>query len=342
MGSEELLGRAAGLERTGMWDDAAAVYAEAFRAAAAERDLPFLVKVLRGESNLRRSQERHEEAEELARLRMEIAERNGLADEVARATNLLAVLRQCQGYLPEAQALYQAALEQARQLRDNDLAGVICLNLGVVANVHGEVGEARALYLECIAASVRSGNKSHALMAYNNLGMLCADLREWLESDLYFDRGIEIARRVDDRPMLGKLYANNAEPLIHMGELARAAALLTRAEEIATPLGDSATIALSARFRAVMARLAGDFATADRHLARAALLAQAEGLELERTEILGGLARLRWEQGRRDEARAALHEARARFAALGAAREIRRIDEVLADWNSHGDTEAQS
>ncbi|CAA9297044.1 MAG: hypothetical protein AVDCRST_MAG68-73 [uncultured Gemmatimonadetes bacterium] len=334
MQCEELLGRAAGLERTGMWPEAAQVYAEAFRMAAGGRDLTALVRVVRGESNLRRSQGRHEEAEELARLRLEIGERNGLADEVARATNLLAVLRQCQGALEEAQALYHAALEQARQLRDNDLAGVICLNLGVVANVHGDVGEARALYLECIAASVRSGNRGHALMAYNNLGMLCADLREWLESDLYFDRGIEIARRVDDRPMLGKLYANNAEPLIHMGELARAAASLTRAEEIATPLGDSATVALAARFRAVLARLAGDFAEADRHLARAATLAQAEGLELERTEILGGLARLRWEQGRRDEARAALHEARRRFAALGAAREIRRLDEVLAEWET--------
>jgi tetratricopeptide (TPR) repeat protein len=332
--SGDLLGQAAGLERTGMWDEAAAVYADAFRAAAAAGDLPLLVKVLRGESNLRRSQERHAEAEELARLRLEIAERNGLADEVARATNLLAALRHCQGDLAGARALYQAALEQARQLRDNDLAGAICLNLGVVANMRGEVGEARALYLECIAASVRSGNESNKLMAYNNLGMLCADLREWLESDLYFDRGIEIARRLDDRPMLGKLYANNAEPLIHMGELARAAALLDRAEEVAAPLGDSATVALSARFRAVLARIAGEFEEADGHLARAAALAQAEGLELERTEILGGLARLRWEQGRRDEARAALHEARERFAALGAAREIRRLDEVLAAWQT--------
>ncbi|HEX8359918.1 MAG TPA: tetratricopeptide repeat protein [Longimicrobium sp.] len=334
MSPEDLLGQAAALERTWMWDEAASVYADAFRAAVAARDLPFLVKVLRGESNLRRSQERHDEAEELACLRLEIARRNGLADEEARAMNLLAVLRQCQGDLEGARALYRAALEGARQLRDNELAGVICLNLGAVANTRGEVGEARTLYLESIAASVRSGNRNTAMMAYNNLGMLCADLREWLESDLYFDRGIEIARRLDDRPMLGKLYANNAEPLIHLGELARAATVLRRAEEIATPLGDSATVALSARFRAVLARLAGDFDEADRHLSRAATLAQAEGLALERTEILGGLARLRWEQGRRDEARAALHEARERFAALGAAREIRRLDEVLAAWET--------
>ncbi|MBD0320781.1 MAG: hypothetical protein ICV87_10635, partial [Gemmatimonadetes bacterium] len=63
---------------------------------------------------------------------------------------------------------------------------------------------------------------------------------------------------------------------------------------------------------------------------------EAEGLEIERAEVLGAVARLRWEQARRDEARAAALAARERFLTLGATREIRRLDEVLAEWAEAG------
>jgi tetratricopeptide (TPR) repeat protein len=217
-------------------------------------------------------------------------------------------------------------------VRDDELTGLVCQNLGVIANVQGELAEARALYLECIASTIRSGDRTAAMMAYNNLGLVCADLREWLEAELYLERALDVAERIGHLPTAAFLHLNLAEPLIQMGELRRARATLDRAEELAAPLGDRGTLAAARRFRAVIARIEGDFTAADRELEDAAALLEGDGDELERAQILGAVARLRWEQGRRDEARAALHRARDCFAALGAAREIRRLDEVLAGW----------
>jgi hypothetical protein len=320
------------LEQTGAWDEAAAAYSAAFRLAVCAGAPEPMADAVRGGARVRHRQGRLEEADEMARLGEQLAVLHDLPRAAARAVNVRAMIRIALQDLDGARALFGRAMEGARRTRDDELLGLVAQNLGALANIQGDLREARLLYLESVAAAVRSGNKANAMMAYNNLGMLAADLREWLESELYFDRGIEIAQRLEHRPMLAKLHANSAEPLIHMGEPQRAAAALDRAEEVAVALGDPGTLALAMRFRAVLARLAGDHDAADAYLAQAAAHASAEGLELERAEILGGVARLRWAQGRHAEARAALHEARERFAALGAAREIRRLDEVLAEW----------
>lgn len=329
-----LLERVRTLESAGQWGEAGRVYSALFRRALRDGSPAQAVDALRRGATARGRDGRQEEAEELAELSFEVAERWGLARAAARALNVRGNLRLAVNDLDGAAELYRAALEGARTIRDDELAGLACQNLGVIANIRGELADARSWYLESIAASIRSGDRGAAMLVYNNLGMLCADLREWLEAELYFDRGIEIARRLDDRPMLAMLHANSAEPLIHMGEMARARRALSAAEEVAQSLPDPATLAMAARLRAVISRLEGELDAADAELARAALLALGEGqeMEIEQAEVLGGLARLRWAQGRHEEARNAAMQARERFRALGAAREIRRLDEVLAAW----------
>lgn len=326
--------RAWALEQSGEWEAAGREYSAAFRRAAGTGEAEAMADAVRGGARVRRLQGRLDEAEEMALLSECLATLHALPRAAARATNVRAMIRFTRNDLDGARSLYEAALKTARQVHDDELVGLVALNLGVIANIRGELGEARVLYLESVAATLRSRDKHAALMAYNNLGLLCSDLREWLEAELYFDRGLEIAERRDDRPMLAKLHVNRAEPLIHMGEMARARETLARAEEVAAALGDPATLAIAGRYHAVMARLEGDLAGAERHLGDALALAHESGSALERAEALGGLAHLRWTQGRHAEARAALLEAREGFRALGAQRELRRLDAVLAAWDA--------
>ena len=113
---------------------------------------------------------------------------------------------------------------------DDDLAGLASQNAGVIAYYRGDLREARALYLESIGSFVRSGNSGHALLTYNNLGLACVNLRDWLEADVYYSRGIEIAERHSKSPLLAKLYGNRAEALIHIGEIQQARDSLDRAK----------------------------------------------------------------------------------------------------------------
>ena len=322
--------RAAESEGLGHWDAAARHYSLAFRASVLDRDIAAAADALRGQARVRNHQRRFDEAEELAQLSLSIAERNGLHQAAARALNVLGIILHARGDWEQARAYFPRALEMALDLGDDDLAGLACLNAGVIANSQGNPREARTLYLESIGSFVRSGNSVHAMMAYNNLGLASADLREWIDAEVYFSRGIEIGERLQHSPQLAKLYCNLAEPLIHVGELARASASLERAEQMARVVGDRVIQAEVHRFRGSIARRRGEFQAAEEHLEQSVEVAGGAGLTLERAEALRELARLREDQDRVAESRELYRLALDLFHSLGADTVVRSIQAHLA------------
>jgi hypothetical protein len=161
---------------------------------------------------------------------------------------------------------------------------------------------------------------------------VCADLEEWTESGLYFDRGLELAEQHGDVGVRATLLSNRAEPLIFVGETARALATLRDAEEIALQTGDQRTLSEVSRFRGVIARAEGEGARAEEYLTRAMEIAERAGLELERAEAMEELARLRWGEGRGGPARATAREAQRAYEALGAIYNATRVEALLASW----------
>lgn len=319
-------------ERVGDWEEADRLYTDLLQDAQRTGDLQLLADVLRKQARIRLLSGQPDEAEEVALLAWEVSNRLGLPAASARSLNLLALIHHSTGDLEAAEQEYGDALERARAAADDELVGAVCQNLGVLANVRGDLREGRSLYLECVASTVRSGDKTATMAAYNNLGMVCVDLMDWLEAEIFFSRGIEIAEQIGDTVMRTKLYVNRAEPLIHFGSFEQAEETLARAEDLATRIGDHCVLADVARFRGVIARATGDAAEADRLLSAALAVAQEAELVLETGEALEEIARLRWDQGRRGAARATLREAKLCFQQIGAANDLRRLEEVRSDW----------
>jgi tetratricopeptide (TPR) repeat protein len=302
-------------EQLGHWDAAARLYAQAFRGAVQNGQMERAVDALRGQGRVLIREERFDEAEELVNLSREIAERSGYVRSAARAINVLAIIRYERRDLAGARAYSRRALELALDVGDDELVGLACQNAGVVAEVMGDLREARIAFLESIGSFVRSGDTDSASLGYNNLGVVSAGMGEWLEAEVYFSRGIEIAERLHNSPRLAKLYGNRAEPLIFVGELQQAAESLRLAEETAEAVGDRFALAVASRWRAVMARLEGAHDEAERHLERA--LSLVPHAAPERADAFYELSRLREAQGRSTEAREAYDHAAEIDASLG-------------------------
>ena len=328
-GARALAGRAGDAEGLGHWDAAARLYALAFRASVLDRDIAPAADALRGQARVRNHQRRFDEAEELAQLSLSIAEANGLLQCAARALNVLGWILHSRGDSEQASAFFPRALDMALDLGDDDLAGLACLNAGIIADSMGKLREARSLYLESIGSFVRSGNSAHAMMAYNNLGSTSVNLQKWLDAEVYFSQSIEIGERLSHSPVLARLYCNRAEPLIRVGELARARATLQQALAAAAAVGDRAGLAEVSRFRGWIAMVEGEQDAAERHLRHALELADDGTLARERGKALQQLARLRERQGRLDDARALFVQARELFGSLGAAQDARAMHNRL-------------
>lgn len=325
---EALAARALENEQLGRWAEAAALYALAFRGSLLAGDVERSADALRGQARVLIQEERFDEAEELAGLSREIAERAGLLQSAARAVNVLGIVRYRQRDWAGARAHYERALELALDIGDDELVGLACQNAGVIAYTMGDLREARALYLESVGSFVRTGNTASALLAYNNLGITSGDLNEWLEAELYYARGIEIAERLSISPMLARLYGNRVEPLVNIGEVEQALLSLDRAEETARAIGDRPTLAHAARWRATIARMRGDLGGASAHVARALELAPEPSLE--RAHALRELALLREAQGRPAEAREAYAAAGEVFRSLGSDAQVSEMEEHVA------------
>ena len=318
------VGQALAEEQLGNWDAAARLYARAFRSALLSGDVEKAADALRGQGRVLIREERFDEAEELVELSREIAERGGLAQSAARAINVLCIILYEQQDFAAARAYYQRALELAIEVGDDELVGLASQNAGVIANITGDVREARVALLESIGSFVRSGNADNALQGYNNLGVASAVSGEWLEAEVYFSRGIEIAERLRNVPMLARLYGNRAEPLIFIGEFHQARESLRLAERAAEQVGDREALATASRWRATLARMEGTYPEAELHLHRA--LGLVPGVALERGEVFHELSRLREAQGDRAEAIVAERQAREIYQSIGAARRLRESE----------------
>lgn len=324
------------LELAGSWDEAEAVYAGLYHGALAEGDLSRAAVLLRKRAWTLWEQARYDEAEDLAELSWAIATCHDEPACAAYAINTVAASHFARGDLPASRALYGEARELAAAAGDDELVGFTAQNLGVIANIAGELREARALYLESIGSTVRSGDRRTAVKAYNNLAMVSADLRDWMEAEVYFGRAIEIADRLGDVPMLAKLHANAAEPLIRIGSHGRAREMLDRAERLAAAIDHPATLADVARFRGVLAREEGDLAGAFRLLDESLALADRSGAWLARAEAMEELARTHWAGQARTDAWRTLEEAREVFLRSGAAMDVERVDALRAEWTLTG------
>jgi tetratricopeptide (TPR) repeat protein len=323
------LERAAGaLEQEGRWSEVEETASRLFDAAVA-RGVPGVVpSALRRQARSLSALGRTEEAREIAQLSWEVAERQGDLQAAARAINLLATVSHVEERLDEAGTLYEVALEAARSCRDDELIGLVCLNLGVVRHIRGDLRGARLLYLESIAAAVRSGDRSASVMAYSNLGRTCSAMEEWQEAELFLGRAIEMADDLRHMPLMALLSLCIADPLIHVGDLRRAAESLDRAEELAGRIQDREILAAVPRLRAQIARVRGEYGGAEAHLETALNLTA--GMELLGAETQTECFRLRWAQGRKHEAIAALMRARDAYRALGAERDARNVEAMLA------------
>jgi tetratricopeptide (TPR) repeat protein len=321
-------------EREGRWEDADSAFSDAAKAAIGESDPHALADALRAQSRVRRELLRFEEAEELAELSRAIAELNGNATAAARAINTEAISRYRQQDWEGARRLYGEALKIAVEIGDDALVGWISLNLGVLENIQGDLAEARLLYLECVGSSLRSGDRALARAAYNNLGMVCSDLHEWMEAEIFLARGLELAERAGDLNLIAKLCVNRAEPLMELGELEAARNWLERARATAERVGDRGTLADVERWYARMAREAGDLREADTRITSALDLASRDDLKLERAEVFRELGELRMTGAEEEAARAAMTQAAALFAALGAVHDEKLARARVTEWGA--------
>ncbi len=292
-----------------------AVQSEALRRLAALRcrdDLPH-ARVLCGES-----------------LAVAQAMRNDVL--AGEALNTLGAVEMMAGSLKAARANFVRALELGE--RDRALRARVQQNLGILANIQGDLDEAVARYTASLEAYERAGDEHGRALAYHNLGMVSADRDLLDDADRYFAASRAIAQRMGDVCLEALCLVNHAEAQVARQRFEDAR---ERAELALTMLADPGALAeQSGAFRVLgmVFRETGNPALSESRLRTARDLAVAAGSVLNQAEVSRELALLFQALGRNREALEALGAANRLFGQLDARRDLVHVEGKIAALES--------
>jgi len=316
-------------ERAGSLPEAIDRYEAAIAAAEAYGDDAVLAEALRRLAAVRHQRGDAAQGRELCLRSYGVA--LGVNDDVraAEALNTLGVMDITTCSFDEARETFLQALELGAA--SQSLRARVEQNLGVVANIQGQLNEAVARYERSLDAYRSAGDEHGCAMAYHNLGMVSADRGRLDAADCYFQESRAFAERVGDVHLWALCLLNHAEVHVARQKFEDARQNAESALAQFDQLGVQRAKADAYRVIGMVYRETGRPALAESRLRSAIDLANAAGALLAEAEASRELALLHQSMGRNVEALRLLNAAYRLFRRLDARVDLVHVGGKMAE-----------
>jgi len=303
---------------------AAASYEAAIAAAEAAGERVVLSEALRRFAIIRHHRGESAEAREMCRRSHAVARAAGSDLLAAEAFNTLGGIGLETDGGAEVREHFLRALELGGESRP--LRARVEQNLGILANIQGDLDEALTRYGHSLEAYRASDDEHGCAIAYHNLGMASYDRQEFDAAERYFRQSYEIAQRAGDAYLEGLCLVNHAKVHVARERYEDARGNAEAALSVFDRVGVESAKADAYRVLGMVYRETGRHALAESRLRSAIDLAVAAGSALNEAEASRELAILYQAMGRNQEALKLLNAARRLFRRLDA-----RVDLVYVE-----------
>ena len=311
-----LLREARDAHRAGRIAEATRAYEAAVASADEREGGAVLAESLRWLGVLHRRRHELAEAEAMCRRSHEVATRIGDPILAAEALNAMALVYLERGDWSRARDYLAQALATGDS--SAELRGHIEQNLGVMANIQGDLRAALRHYQSSLEAFRLSNNERGCATAYHNLGMVSSDRRHWREADEYFQASLEIANAGGDVYLRGLNMLNRTEVYLAQQRFEEARRSVEEALKIFDQLGSRDNKAGAYKYLGVLYRETGNPALAESRFKAAVDLAREAGAALEEAEASREMALLYQGLGRSQDALKLLNASHRLFGRLDA------------------------
>jgi putative nucleotidyltransferase with HDIG domain len=319
-GADELYKEGEELAQAGLLEQALAAYTAADAAAAAAGEPRVRANALRRAAFVHYRRHAYDAARELCRESRDIALAHAEFALAGEALNLMGVI----GMSDSASDVTRETFVEALRIGGADprLRGRIEQNLGILANIRGDLPGALVHYGRSLEAFRDAGEARWVALAYNNLGMVSADGGRWEDADRYYRQCLEAAEQLGDVYLRALALMNHTEVFLAWQQFEHARENAEAALVIFDQLGDKRHKSETYQVLGVVYRETGRAALAEARLTTAvALAAQAEAV-LEEAEASRELALLRQQLGHNQDALRLLTTAHRLFKRLDARRDM--------------------
>jgi putative nucleotidyltransferase with HDIG domain len=315
-------------ERDGATAEAVALYQAAITQAEGIGEANVLAEALRRLGVLRHQRDNSIEGRALCRRSYEVARKAGNRLLAAEAVNTLGGIAMTTDSPAAARAHFLQALKLGAS--SGQLRARVELNLGILANIRGELDEAVNRYQLSLDAYEIAGDEHGCALAYHNLGMVSADRELLDEADHYFSRSREIAQRSGHLYLQALCLVNHAEVHIARQQFEEAQRYAEAAQDIFQTLGARAELAAVLRVTGIILRDTGRAMLSESQLQSSIALASAAGSVLNEAEGARELAILYQMMDRNQDALRLLNSAHRLFGRLDARRDLVHVAAKVA------------
>ncbi len=316
-------------ELAGCLPEAITCYESAIAAAERSGEAAVLAEALRRLAVVRHHRAEAAAARELCLRSYGVARRSGDDVLAAEALNTLGGLDLTTGSLEEARETFLRALELGGA--SQALRARVEQNLGIVANIQGQLNEAVARYERSLDAYRSCGDEHGCALAYHNLGMVSTDRERLDAADCYFQESRALAERVGDVHLWALCLVNHAEVHVARQRFEDARQNAEAALALFDQLGVRAAKGDAYRVIGMVYRETGRPALAESRLRTAIDLARAAGSVLGEAEASREMALLYQAMGRNEEALRLLNAAYRLFRRLDARVDLVHVGGKMAE-----------
>lgn len=329
MGASHLLLEARREEESGAIAEAMSRYGAAIAAASDDQELAVLAEALRRLAVVLHQRDETGRAWELCRQSYRVACELGSDVLAAEALNTIGGLHLSSGALEEARRSFLKAIRLGAPSRE--LRARAEQNLGILANIQGDLEEALTWYQRSLEAYKECGDDHGRAIAYHNLGMVSLDAGAGPYAEKYFHHALELADRTGDVFLQGLCLVSMAELDVGRQRFENARELADDALARFDQIGAGGAKADAYRVLGMMFRESGRPVQAEARLRTAVSLASAAHSALNEAESLHELALLYQSTGRDQPALHTLHAAYGLFRKLEARTDLVRVGTKVAE-----------
>ena len=254
------------------------------------------------------------------------AEATGDEAALGHAVNLQAIVLWHLGQLDEAERLHLEARASALRAGEAKLAAMTAQNLGVIANIRGDLPKALGHYHTSLADYRALGLAKDVAVALNNLGKVYTELKDYASAERAYDESLQISSVLGDVSTRVVIEVNVAEHWVARGDYEKAREACDRAIVLSESISEARAEGSTWKVSGVIARESGDYTRAEAHLRRGERVASERQDTLLLAEITKEMAVLYARQGRNRDTLQCLNRAHRLFTRLRADRELADVD----------------
>ena len=185
---------------------------------------------------------------------------------VAYANNVMAIGHWQRGMLSEAEQLYATAYRAAHEVKDMKLAAMVDQNLGIIANIQGDLPRALRHYEASLAGYRELGLDEFIGKLLANMGMAYSHMERWDEAERIYQESLAICAACGDVSTALMVEGSRAETQIARGLFSEAKHVSERVLRRAQALNDARAVAEAQKHLGVIFRESGRLDEAENQL----------------------------------------------------------------------------